>query len=265
MSKFKFINIIDAIFLTIATLLIIFAWLQYFLKNIVLSLLLSLIISIAIIMLVRFFYNKKYKAKQNALTFNKELTSFKLAIQTMSNTKLISLIKKLVPPSCTTSTKKGDIYFTKNGISNIITFYYSAELTDTKLLDILKNKSAENITIFCSSYTKEAKFISSAFKDRKITLINLEQLFEIFNQKNIKINTTNIDLTTNKVSLKEILKASISKEKSKGYFISGLILLFTSIIIPYKVYYVVISTILISLSLICRLRPHVKVKTNLFD
>ena len=50
-----------------------------------------------------------------------------------------------------------------------------------------------------------------------------------------------------------------------GYFISGLILLLTSLIIPYKIYYVVFSSILFLLSLICRLRPKNKINKSIFD
>lgn len=265
MSKFKFVNIVDTIFLAVAVFLIIFAWLQFFLKNIILSLMLGVVLALAVMLMLRFFHNKKYTNKQNALNKNSELAHFKLAIQTMPSVKLTSTIKKLIPKTYSPTTKNGDISFVKDEKTHLFTFYFSNELNEAKLLEIIKLKKAQNLCVFCSSFTKEAKLISTAFKNKKIELITLEQLFEMFNQQNITIDTQNIDLNKSKITLKEILKNSISRDKSKGYFISGLVLLFTSIIIPYRIYYVIFSTALIALSLLCRLRPTTKIDNNLFD
>ena len=265
MSKFKFVNIVDTIFISIATFLIIFAWIQFFVKNFLLSLFLSAILTITILCIIRWLKSKKHSSNQAKLTYNSNLVCFKLAIQTMPSTKLATLIKKLIPAKYLAKTTKGDITFVKDNTPHTFTFYYATELTEAKLLEIIKTKPAKHLTIFCSSHTQDVKVIASAFKNRHIELITLEQLFEIFNSKNISIDTSHIDLNKHKITLREILKNSISRNKSKGYFISGLVLLFTSIIIPYKIYYVVFSSILFTLSLICRFMPRHKTNISIFD
>ena len=57
------------------------------------------------------------------------------------------------------------------------------------------------------------------------------------------------------LQIKDILKNSLSRSHAKGYFISGLILLFTSLIIPFKIYYVVFSSVLFILSILCKFKP----------
>lgn len=265
MSKFKFVNIIDTIFLSFATFLIIFAWVQFFVKNLLLSLFISAILAIATILTIRFFKNKKYLAKQSEIANSANLIRFKLAIQTLPNTKLATIIKNLIPAKYFAKSVKGDIVFNKQDNVHAFTFYYSAQLTDTKLLELIKTKKCDRLVVFCSSFNQDAKLISSAFKDKKIELVDLEQLYHIFNKHNIHIDTTNIDLNKSKISILDILKNSISRNKSKGYFLSGLILLFTSIIIPYKIYYVIFSSILFLLSLLCRLRPNISTNHSIFD
>ncbi len=265
MSKFKFVNIIDTAFLSVLTFLIIFAWVQFFLRNLALSLFVSAILAIALMLGIRWFKSRKYSASQQIIANNSNLIKFKLAVQTMPSAKLCAIIKKLIPQQYLAHTSKGDIIFTKNNQQYTFTFYYSAPLNDTKLLELIKTKTTANLVIFCSAYDKDAQMIASAFKNKKVELINLEQLYQIFNQNSISINTDHIDLNKTKITLKELLKNSVSRDKAKGYFVSGLVLLFTSIIIPYRIYYVVFSSILFLLSLICRLKPTTPVNHSLFD
>jgi len=265
MSRFKFVNIVDTIFISLATLLIIFAWIQFFIKNFLLSLLLSTALSIGVLFIIRYFKSKKYSNQQTKLNQLSNLEIFKLAILTMPSTKLATIIKKLLPYKYLPHTNKGDINFTKNNTTNTFTFYYSNDLNEPKLLELIKTKPAQNLTIFCLNYSQEVKTIATAFKNKHIELINIEQLFDIFNTKNISLDTSHIDLTKHKITLKEILKNTISRNKSKGYFISGLVLLLTSLIIPYRIYYVVFSSILFILSLICRFKPVPKFNKSIFD
>lgn len=183
----------------------------------------------------------------------------------MSNAKLIDIVKQLLPENCTIKTNKGDISYTKDNINHLITFLFSSELNEAKLLDIIKTKQCEHLVVICSNVNAEAQNVAKAFKNRRIDLINLEQLFELCNNKNIAIDTSYINLDKHKITLKEIFKNSLSRNKSKGYFISGLVLLFISIIIPFKIYYVVFSTILFILSAVCRFKPVAVVDKSIFD
>lgn len=265
MSKFKFINLVDTLFLSISTFFITFAWVQFFAKNLIISLIFSAFLTCAILFVLLYLKSKKISASHQLTEQNKNLTLFKLAIQTMPNIKLTSNIKKLLPATYQPKCKTGDIYFIKNGITHIITFCFDENLTQTRLLEIVKTKQVDYISIIYLNLNSDVEHISKAFKDKKIELISLDSLFKIFNQKNIIIDTSNIDLSKHKITLKELLKNILARNKSKGYFISGLILLFTSIIIPYKIYYVVFSSILFVLSILCRFKPKGKNSSTIFD
>lgn len=265
MSKFKLINMLDSLFLSIVTFLIIFAWIQFFLKQIFLSLFLSAILSIALILIFRWLRLKKHIKEQSKSTSSIDLLRFKLAIQTMPTRSLAGIIKKLIPESYAARTNKEDLVFIKNTQTHIFTFYYSNILTESKLLELIKHKKTSNLTIFCSSFDKDVKGIASAFKNIKITLVNIEELYKIFTQHNLSVDSSHIDLNKSKITIKEILKNSLSRHHAKGYFVSGLILLFTSLIIPYKVYYVVFSSALFILSLTCKLSPTQSNTKSIFD
>lgn len=255
MSKFKFVSIVDTFFITLAILLIIFAWVQFFVKNIFLSLVLSSIATLFIIFFMRYLKSKKQTKFLNNLSKTTEITKFKLALQTLSNAKITALIKRLIPQQYESKSIKNGLSFTKDKHRHIIIYNFDSELNEATLLKIVKSTKNNHITICCITYSNDVKYILNAFKNKYINLIHAEQLYEIFMQNNIVIDTSNIDLSQHKVTLPEVLKGIISRNKSKGYFLSGLIILFTSLIIPYKIYYVIFSTILFILSLVCRFKP----------
>ena len=264
MSKFKFINLIDTIFISITIFLIFFVWIQFFIKNIVLSLMLGSLLAIGTILGVKALKNQKLSKLKISANNSTKLAKFKIAIQTLPSLKVLSILKKLVPKNLSPISKKGDIIFTKDNKTNIYTFFFSELLTDSKLLEIIKNKHADNITIFCVGYNQNTLLVSQAITNIKIKLITLDELYKICEANNISVNTDHIDLTSHKMHIKDILKGFISPNKSKGYFISGLITLLTSLIIPYRIYYVVFSTILFALSIACKLNRH-QTTTNILD
>ncbi len=264
MSKFRFINLIDTIFISLTTFLIIFAWVQFFVKNITLSLMLACLLAIGIIVGIKMLKNRKIERYESSNLQSVELAKFKIAIQTLPSIKVSSILKKLVPKNLSPTTKKGDIVFTKDYKTNLYTFYCSEILTESKLLEIIKTKNADILTIFCVGYDQTAELISKSITNIKIKLITLDQLYKICNENNIKLNTEHIDLNSHKIHIKDILKGFITPNKSKGYFISGLVVLFTSLIIPYRIYYVVFSTILFALSIVCKFNRR-KTTTNILD
>ena len=263
MSKFKFINILDLIFITIASFLLVFAWVQFFLRNLIFSLLISAIITSSMLITIKLIKSKHLSRLQNKTRLEADILKFKLTIQTLPSTKFAQLIKKLIPQRLNPHIQKGDIIFTSNNTSTICT--YSDELNVSILLKIIKEKLSDSLIIFCPDYSEDVKHISTSFQNKSIKLVKLDELYPIFNQHNIQIDTSNINLHKCKLTLKEIALNAISRDKSKGYFISGLILLFTSIIIPYRIYYVIFSTILLGLSIICRFRTKPKTSKNFFD
>lgn len=263
MSKFRLINILDIIFITIASFLLVFAWVQFFLRNLIFSLLISAIITSSMLITIKLIKSKHLSRLQNKTRLEADILKFKLTIQTLPSTKFAQLIKKIIPKDLDPHIQKGDIIFTNNNFPTTCT--YASDLNINTLLKIIKEKPTNSLIIFCPDYSQDVKHISTSFQNKSIKLVKLDELYPIFNQHNIQIDTSNINLHKCKLTLKEIALNAISRDKSKGYFISGIILLFTSIIIPFKIYYVIFSTILMSLSIICRFRTKPKTSKNFFD
>lgn len=253
MSKFKLINILDYIFIFIALFLAFFAWINFFIRNIFLSIFLALFLTCTIFIVMYLLKSKKKQKSIHAQDSQIALTKFKLAIQSCSTQKLTLMLKQLIPNNSEVKIKSGNLHFNLNGCNYAFVPHFQ-KLDDAQLLNLIRNLNTQNITVFCISFDKQAEYICSVFKDKTIQLIDLAKLYSAFVNKGIQIDTDNIDLTKPKISVKDVLKNSLQPQKSKGYFVSGLVLLFTSIIIPYKIYYVVFSSMLLILSIVCKFK-----------
>ena len=96
---------------------------------------------------------------------------------------------------------------------------------------------------------------SKIFKDKDINFINKSELFAILKNANIQLDDSNINSTVNKIKFKDILQGIFTPNKARGYFLCGLVLIFSSIILPYHVYYVVVGSMLMLFSVICKILP----------
>ena len=245
-------------------MLIIFAWVQFFVRNFLLSLIVSTALSIAIILLVRQLRLRKHNAINLKISQQTNFNIFKLILLTSPTLKIATIIKNMLPSQYNPKITKSDINFVKNDTTHTFTFCF-INLDETKLLELIKTYTAKNLTIFCNSCDNSIYHLTKVFKNKTIEIVTLEQLFDIFNETNIQLDSSNIDLSKTKTTLKQIAKNFISRSKSKGYFVSGLVLLFTSIIIPFRLYYVIFSSALFALSLICKFKSIPKVNKSIFD
>ena len=68
MSKYRIVNLIDKIFISVAIFLIIYAWINFYIRNLWTTFFLSLIFTFAVLFILFYFTEKK----QNKLSLNKK-------------------------------------------------------------------------------------------------------------------------------------------------------------------------------------------------
>ena len=89
----------------------------------------------------------------------------------------------------------------------------------------------------------------------KITILPKLEFYETF-LKNMDLDCSILNTKTKKFSFKNTLKNFITPGKSKPYFVAGLIMFFSCLILPYRYYYLIFSTFLFVMSLACKMRPY---------
>ena len=118
----------------------------------------------------------------------------------------------------------------------------------------------ENIDVFdiiCSQAS--ANLNTKIFINQEIHIITKSTLYDKFFKKyNVFPESDHINKSITKFSFKEIIKSFFSPQKSKGYFFCGFVLIFSSIILPFHIYYLVFGSLLLIFSLICKILPKLK-------
>ena len=118
------------------------------------------------------------------------------------------------------------------------------KITFTKLVVCAKDVSREAITL-----ANQIEGITILILDKKDAYNKLMKAYNIFPE-----NLTELKATT-KMKIKEMVAYSLNKKRSKGYFFASIILLLSSFIFRMNLYYVIMSSILLLLSLVSYILP----------
>jgi len=262
MSRFKFFNLIDIIVISLIIFLITFAIIQYLIVNLVLSLILSIILSVAILMVAKIMITKKQK-KKIALGEDKVNTEiYNINFKTYSDVKKLSFVKNFIDKSYSPKIVGKHIDFVKDNEKHMMIVETNEEkITENFLYNLLKTylTKTQNLIIVCNNYDDAAKETCNSIKNIKIKFINKYDFYLKCKENNLKI-IENIKIIKNKLKIKEIFKNFFNVSHFKGFFVGGLIMLLTSFIVPFRIYYLIFGIILLIFSLICKFN-----KFKIFD
>ncbi len=262
MSKFKTINVLDKLFITVCVFLVIYAWINFYLRNLWATFILSLIFSFACVYVLFFFIernaNKKLKSKKTAEEIEKTFLAYRL----LSKPKKLNLIKSILELEQPAQISGEVLRFVKNEKRIMLVDKTEIEkFSNNNLINLLSElpEDFNELHILCQNYESGIK--NEIFKEKTIKLYEKTEIFNVFFEKNkIFPETAALNLTKQKLKFSEILRLFFQPNKSKGYFFCGLILLFSSIILPYQIYYRIFGTALMLMSVACKIIPKLKFK-----
>lgn len=245
-SRFsKFSNLI---FLSISTFVLSFIWINYYIKNIKYSFISSIIIALCfftIYIVFKYYQSRIYLKTQNK---HKKIEELKLYFLYSNYEKLIDTLLKVYNINNLTKTNNENHYI-DNINKNDIYFMFDKETICTEdIISVYKTKIYNDISIYCINATSNYPEITNV----NLKLINLEQINKKIIENNIDIKNTIQLKKKPKLSLKELLCIILNKRKSKGYFLWGLALIVISGFTPYYIYYNIIGSTLLLLSLYSR-------------
>lgn len=257
MSKFTIVSLIDKIFITVSTFLIVYAWINLYLLDLKVTFILSLIFTFAIMFIL--FYFLERKTQKNNLSKHRinEIEKSFFAFRILPQQTQLEFINTLLLTNFQTKIKDSCIIFNKDNKKQVIVIKSNSCINQTAIFEILNNLNEEfdTLNIICEQAEQNLK--THFLKDKEIEIINKATLYEQYFEKyNIFPNLENLCFENLKPTLKTILINFISPNKSKRYFYCGLLFIFSSLIIPMKIYYFTFGTIFLLLSITCRIRKY---------
>ncbi len=261
MSKFKIVNLFDKIFVSVSIFLIIYAWLNFYIRNLFSTFILSLIFSSAIIFVLYYFLNKKHErvklSKKSTDEMNKSFLSFRL---TPKKEKL-DLLYQIFSREYETKLDNGILSYVKDDKKHIVLIATHIDrINENELINLVDefvNLDFDVIDIICQDVSQNIN--SNIFIDKKIVFLTKEKLYtDYFSKYSIFPDDSKIDTSITKLKFRDILKNFFLPEKARSYFFCGLILIFSSIILPYHIYYILFGSTLLIFAIVCKLLPKIK-------
>ena len=269
-KKITIPKLFDFILTNIALFFIIFAWARFVFKN---SIFVVLILSFTFCFMwnVLFFVVKCIKKQPNLST--KEVDKWAQFVLTQSEKdNLKFLIGLYQENSCSPKNEQNDVLFDKKDkekniklkiiSSNLFVLpnkktiafdYFEEKLSLVRALKIIRialNNKITKLAIFCVEYDKKDRLFLENLKDIEVAICDKNCL--AIKTKKIGLEVPNIlqEKSHNKIKFKELLSLSISKEKAKKYFLSGILIFFCSLIVRQNIYYVLMSSLLFFLAIL---------------
>ena len=261
MSKFKIVNLFDKIFVSVSIFLIIYAWLNFYIRNLFSTFILSLIFSSAIIFVLYYFLNKKHErvklSKKSTDEMNKSFLSFRL---TPKKEKL-DLLYQIFSREYETKLDNGILSYVKDEKKHIVLIATHIDrINENELINLVDEfvkLDFDVIDIICQDVSQNIN--SNIFIDKKIVFLTKEKLYtDYFSKYSIFPDDSKIDTSITKLKFRDILKNFFLPEKARSYFFCGLILIFSSIILPYHIYYILFGSTLLIFAIVCKLLPKIK-------
>ena len=263
MSKFWIVNLIDKIFVSVAIFLIVFAWINFYVKDLWVTFATSLIFSFAIVFLLYYFLGKRQEKQALTKKEINEMNKCFLAFRLMKKSKQLNLIKHLIFAEY--NLNEGNILSTnkklsfKDGEKNHLVILATdiLKITDNDLINLLNENYDAKYDCFDIFCNEVAVINAELLKDKKITFINHKTLYEKLKTYNLCPDTENLSPSATKFRFKDFAKTMFLPNKARSYFLCGLILIFSSIIIPYHFYYIIFGSMLMLFAIICKILPKV--------
>ena len=254
-------KIIDYTVLSLCLILIFFCWIRFYTQNVTLSIILAIITTIC---LVFFIYICQYK-KQTKTDLSKQkkkfAEEFAFQISFCSQDFILQYFYKALKTKYP-NIKQNNDYLILDDNTIFVPFFQKDCLQIPELKSLLINVLDKNkdIVICCKEKDVQINTLVGNILNRKIKVLDIYGTFmEKYLDYEIEIPKV-IETEKPKLKFKQILKFAFSRERTKNYLLLGLLLIFYSLFVLYKIYYLISGSILLIFAIITRLTATENIK-----
>ena len=233
-------KISNTLLIVVSIYFIIYIWTVNSLKRIIPSIFVSSIISIVILAILLYFYKISLKKSVLKTQNSKKIKYIYTQLLLGKDVDIISFYKNIFKDY----SNKDNVFFKDD--TTIILLYHKASISIEDILPYYKKYN--NIKILCLSYDQIIIDYTKKYS-LDISILNIEDTCSLYFDSNHIYPDYQIN-TTKTINYTLILKNILSKNRAKGYFVSGIVILLYTIYIPYKTLYLTLSTILFILCIL---------------
>lgn len=260
---------IDSTVLSVAVFILVFAWVRFYTRNMTISIIIGAILAIVICIGINLVLNKKEAKILHSKKQKKDAETLALGLLGLTNLEILEFFAKQIskrPAKVTQSTNclkieyysaQKDLHSTKS-TAIVVPLFHTMKVETSDVIFALKLARAHNVDemeIYGISFSPEAKSLLSSIKNIQTKTFDQYQLFSSLSPEEIP---TTLDTSVKRLNWKEFVQFALDKKRARNYLLFGLIILATSFMVPYKIYYLVMGSILCITALTVRLIPLLK-------
>jgi hypothetical protein len=249
MKKYKLGRIIDFVFKTTLLFLIFFVWIRFYVVSLNLTLIYSIIATLLLSLILHYIKQKKFK--QEYLT-KEEQAKIEVYINEFlfSSTKTnFTFFYNLLNKKHKAVYEKPFLVLNKTSFKIALYPYYKMRKltmdTAKNLVILAKAQNINKLIVCCKTCEQEVLNLSKQLKELRLIILDQKQTyFKLLKPFEHYPKITNRLIEENKLTKTQMLHVMFDKRRTKGYFISGTILMLSSLIVPYNLYYVIFGSLL---------------------
>lgn len=256
MQKHYLSKIIDNIFLIVSVFLLSFLWIRFYSHNKFITLIIASSITIIICSCVHFIVSKKTKmqtATKKQANLVQNLSNF---FMLTSKIQVLAIFQKaILSRKCACEQQKGVLVF---GEFALLPIFSKPRCDDYDILTGVKkiktlNLQEKKLIICAKNFTQEAKNFAGTLTTQQVLLLDEFETYNMFFKPINYIISTNAPKSKPnfRQKLRKLSFVMFSKQRFKGYVLSAIVLIIGSYFMRYNIYYLVMSSILILLSIFC--------------
>lgn len=256
MQKHYLSKIIDNIFLIVSVFLLSFLWIRFYSHNKFITLIIASSITIIICSCVHFIVSKKTKmqtATKKQANLVQNLSNF---FMLTSKIQVLAIFQKaILSRKCACEQQKGVLVF---GEFALLPIFSKPRCDDYDILTGIKkiktlNLQEKKLIICAKNFTQEAKNFAGTLTTQQVLLLDEFETYNMFFKPINYIVSTNAPKSKPnfRQKLRKLSFVMFSKQRFKGYVLSAIVLIIGSYFMRYNIYYLVMSSILILLSIFC--------------
>ena len=234
--------------------LFVLIWIKYFVETFWLSMLISAILTLVIDFILKAISSRKNKKNQLINQNKNKIENYINYFVETDKKDNINFFFNLAKTKHNT-TKNSNYICICHPNKKIILFPYFFE-REIEIDDIIyiankcKKESADKIIVLAKNININAINYANKSKNN-ILILGKEQVYSYLLEKYNYYPEIPTEKEIKKTSFKQIINFSINKKRTKGYFLSSVILVFSSFFVPYKLYYIIMASLLLALSFVC--------------
>ena len=264
MQKVSFV--FQIIFKITLIFFITFIWVRYFTRSLLWSVVISAAITLVIDFVTRFFSRKKQSISALKKADREQAEDCFLSLS--QNKNAIEFFLNLAEKKHNATKKKNFIVITHENDEKVVLFPHLSHnplSPDDVAVMVAQTQTLKpaKIVIVCSTVQKESFCFAKNFDCEILILDQYETYQKLYKEYDCFPPITIKYKKQKGLAFKDLVAYSLNRSRAKGYFISALILILSSLFVRATIYYCVVASLLIIFALISLYNPFARnVKTN---